>query len=76
MVTGEGDIVRTNCGSSWMVDIEQDGLRENLTQKLASVPPEAAKISGPREANDVSHQIWERVKKKVGIDFEQPLALS
>ena len=61
-----------------MAEIEQEQatLRQNLLAKLAEVPPEAARVSGPREPNDVSHRIWERVKYKVGIDFEQPLLVS
>ena len=47
-----------------------------LLTKLATVPVEAARVSGPREPNDVSHRIWENIKHKVGIDFEQPIAVS
>lgn len=78
MLTAIEDIVQTNSESTWMteIELEQATLRQNLLAKLAEVPPEATRVSGPREPNDVSYGIWERVKFKVGIDFEQPLLVS
>ena len=78
MLTSIEDIVRTNSESTWMAEIEQDqaALRQNLQAKLAGVPSGAARGSGPREPNDVSYRISEKIKYKVGVDFEVPLLVS
>ena len=46
-----------------------------MQAKLAFVPGEAARVSGPRGDNDVSYCIWER-KKKAGEDYEAPIPVS
>ena len=72
------DIVRTNSASSWMAAIEADPnqVKQALLAKLATVPASAAKVSGKRNDSDVSYLIWQQVKHKVGIDFEEPLTLT
>ena len=78
MRTNMEDIVRTNASSTWMAEVEQEPekVRVLLQAKLAQVPATAAKITGPRDDNDVSFAIWEKVKRKVGVDLEAPLTIS
>lgn len=81
MITTLEQVQRTNSGSAtgWMTEIEStdaDQVRSRLQQKLATVPAEAARVSGPRNVTDISHAIWERIKHKIGVDFEQPLNLT
>lgn len=77
-VTKMADIVRTNSASNWMAAIEANPnqVKQALLAKLATVPASAAKVSGKRNDSDVSYLIWQQVKHKVGIDFEEPLTLT
>ena len=78
MVTDIADVVTTNSASGWMAEVEQDAatVRQLLQAKLATVPQSAAKVSGPRNEQDISFALWERAKRKVGVDFEQPKTVS
>ena len=81
MVTNLEDIVRQNSTSAWMSSIESedpDSVRQLLLQKLGALSPEqASPITGPRNDNDVSYQIWERVKSADPLhDYEVPKNLS
>ena len=78
MTTRLEDILKTNSASTWMVEVEQDGdtIRQQLQAKLAQVPQQAARVSGPRDDRDVSYAIWQKIKNKVGVDFEEPLSVS
>lgn len=79
MLTSLEQIQRVNSNSAWMAEVESgdgDTLRQRLQEILATVPAEAARVSGPRVSNDVSHALWEMIKAKVGHDFEQPSPVS
>ena len=52
MVTAAAHILKTNSASAWMSHIESQDpsvVRQLLQSKLAEVPVEAARPSGPRE---------------------------
>ena len=62
-----------------MAEVEQgpDVVRQLLQTKLAQVPAEAARVSGPRiEGKDISYLVWQKVKKNYNSDPEEPLTLS
>lgn len=66
MVTNVEDIVTTNCDTAWMTQIENkdpEVVRALLQEKLTTVPPEAAIITGPRNDRDVSYGLWQKLKK-------------
>ena len=72
MPTAANDVQTSNSASSWMSQAEQseEQLQQLLLAKLAQVPADATKISGPRNTSDLSYLIWQKVKQKVGVDFE------
>ena len=84
MRTAPSDIIQTNASSTWMVEIEAGDparVSQLLQAKLTGVPAEAARVSGPRGDNDVSHRIWEKYVKptsmyKFGVDIEAPIPVS
>ena len=51
-------------------------MQQLLLNRLAKVPADAARISGPRDNSDLSFRVWLKIKDKVGHDFENPTRLS
>lgn len=79
MRTKAADVLKTNSASTWMSQIEQgeDEFRQVLMRKLAQVPVDnISKISGPRNISDISYLIWQKVKHKSDVDYENAMRVS